>query len=257
MRPMIDHGRAAAEHRVGEGVSLADGDRGEVGAVGDVADGVDRRRERSANSRRPEWRRLRRPRCRPSRGRGRSCSAAARWRRAPGRPRRRSRPTGSRRSPADVPVETLDGAAEGEADAALGVGLAERVADVLVEAAQQFVAAMQKGGLAAEPGEDAGELDRDVAAADDEDALGEALEMEDLVRGHAERAAGNARLEGRMRADGDQDEAGADAGIRSAAGAPYARPRSRRGCRRSRRRPLRDCAGRSPRAVRSRRPCCG
>ena len=48
----------------------------------------------------------------------------------------------------------------------------EGVAHVLVEAAQELVAAMQQRHLAAEPGEDPGELDGDVAAADDEDPLG-------------------------------------------------------------------------------------
>ncbi|RZM02449.1 MAG: hypothetical protein EOP68_21100, partial [Sphingomonas sp.] len=39
---VVDAGRLLAEHRVGEGVALADRDRREVGAIGDVADRVDR-----------------------------------------------------------------------------------------------------------------------------------------------------------------------------------------------------------------------
>ena len=45
-------------------------------------------------------------------------------------------------------------------------------AQVVVEAAQQLVAAMHDARLGAEPVEDVGELERDVAAADDEHALG-------------------------------------------------------------------------------------
>ena len=93
--------------------------------------------------------------------------------------------------PSAVFSRRVERPAEGELDAALGIGLAERVAHILVEAAQELVAAVQKRDLAAEPGEDAGELDGDIAAADDQDALRQAFEMEDLVRGDAELAAGN------------------------------------------------------------------
>ena len=51
-----------------------------------------------------------------------------------------------------------------------------------------------------------------LAGADDEQPLGEVRQLEHLVRGDAELAAGNARLEGRMRADRDKDIAGANAG---------------------------------------------
>ena len=44
-------------------------------------------------------------------------------------------------------------------------------AQVVVEAAQQLVAAMQDARLRAEAVEDVRELERDVAAADDEDTL--------------------------------------------------------------------------------------
>src|SRR6185312_11121775 len=83
--------------------------------------------------------------------------------------------------------------------------------DVVVEPAQQLVAPVQQRHGAAEAGEDAGELDRDVAAADDQNALRLTGQIEDLVRGYAVLAARNARLQGRMRADGHQDEAGPDA----------------------------------------------
>ena len=57
--------RLAAEHGVGEGVALADRDRRQVDAVGDVADGVDVRhrglREGVDRDRRRSWRASRRP----------------------------------------------------------------------------------------------------------------------------------------------------------------------------------------------------
>ncbi len=41
---VVDGDQLAAEHGIGEGVALADGDGREVDAVGHVADGVDVRR---------------------------------------------------------------------------------------------------------------------------------------------------------------------------------------------------------------------
>ena len=46
----------------------------------------------------------------------------------------------------------------------------EMVAEIVVEAAQDLLAAVDEDRLDAEAGEDAGELHRDVAAADDHDA---------------------------------------------------------------------------------------
>ena len=67
-------------------------------------------------------------------------------------------------------------------DAALFHLGAQMLAHVVVEAAQDVVAAIDQRHLGAEPVEDAGELDRDIAAALDQDALGQFLEMERLVR---------------------------------------------------------------------------
>ena len=57
------------------------------------------------------------------------------------------------------------------------------LAHVVVEAAQDVLAAIDQRHLGAEPVEDAGELDRDIAAALDENALRQLLQMERLVRG--------------------------------------------------------------------------
>ena len=122
------------------------------------------------------------------------------------------RPVGeNRRDRVAAALEPLDRAAEPQVDAAPGIGFAEARADVLVEAAQELVAAVQQRHAAAEAAEDAGELDRDVAAADDQDALRQAFEMEHLVRGDAELAARDRRLERRVGAGRDQDGAGPNA----------------------------------------------
>ena len=79
----------------------------------------------------------------------------------------------------------------------------------LVEAAQHAVAAQHQVDLAAQPVEDAGELDGDVAAADDRDALGQLGQMERLVGGDGEFPAGNVGHD-RAAAGGDQDLLGGD-----------------------------------------------
>ena len=56
-------------------------------------------------------------------------------------------------------------------------------AQVVVEAAQDVLAAIDQRHLRAEAVEDAGELDRDIAAALHQDALRQLLEVEGLVRG--------------------------------------------------------------------------
>src|SRR5215203_6331420 len=74
-------------------------------------------------------------------------------------------------------------------DLALLIGLAERRPDVIVEAAQELVAPVQKRDPRPEPGEDAGELDRDVPRPNNENPLGQPLELENVVRGDAVLAA--------------------------------------------------------------------
>ena len=68
---------------------------------------------------------------------------------------------------------------------------------------------MQQRHLAAEPVEDTCEFHRDVTGANHQNAVGQALEMEDLVRRDGKIAAGNFRLQNWMRADGHQDDASA------------------------------------------------
>ena len=76
--------------------------------------------------------------------------------------------------------------------------------------------------------EEAGEFERDIAAADDKHALGQAGQVEDLVGGDAEFAAGYGRVEGGVAAGRDQDVTGADdlaaAGEAHAVGAGDHRP---------------------------------
>ena len=95
-------------------------------------------------------------------------------------------------------------------DAAAAHLLAEIDADVLVEPAQDMLAPDDLDDLAAEPVEDAGELDRDIAAADDDDALWQGGQVERLVRRDHMLDAGDLR---RLRpaADRDQDVLGGEA----------------------------------------------
>jgi hypothetical protein len=66
-------------------------------------------------------------------------------------------------------------------------GLVHEGAALLVEAAQDAVAPDHDIDLAAEPVEDAGKLDGDIATAHDRDALGQRIwQMERLVRGDGE-----------------------------------------------------------------------
>ena len=82
-----------------------------------------------------------------------------------------------------VLVDLLDGAAGDDGDALLLHLGAHMLADVLVEAAQDVVAAIDHGDVGAEAREDAGEFQRDIAAALDHDALRQFGEVKRLVRG--------------------------------------------------------------------------
>ena len=76
-------------------------------------------------------------------------------------------------------------------NAALGRGFHDLVAHVFIEAAQNLVAAIAERDVGAEPREDVRELNRNIAGAGDEDALGEFLEIEGFVRRDAMFGAGD------------------------------------------------------------------
>ena len=86
--------------------------------------------------------------------------------------------------------------------------LAQVFADIVVEAAQDIFAAIDQRHSAAQPRKDAGEFHRDIAAALDDDALGQSLQMERLVRGDRVFDAGNLRPVMRPGAGRDQDRLG-------------------------------------------------
>ena len=168
---VVDRGRLAAEHGVGEGMALADRDRRQVDAVGDVADRVDVRRRWCANIRRRRWRRS-----------SRVATPAA---------SRPSLATFGARPVANITLSAANVIAAGELhrisvpafsiaatvlpvthlDAALLHLGAQVLAHVVVEAAQDVLAAIDQRHVGAEAVEDAGELDRDIAAALDHDAV--------------------------------------------------------------------------------------
>ncbi len=92
-----------------------------------------------------------------------------------------------------VLVDLVDGAAGEDGDALLLHLGADMLADVLVEAAQDVVAAIDHGHVGAEAGEDAGKFQRDIAAALDHDALRQLRQMKRLVRGDHVLDAGDRR----------------------------------------------------------------
>src|SRR6516162_10965622 len=81
------------------------------------------------------------------------------------------------------------------------------MADVIVETAQNVLTTINQRHMRAEPGEDSGELDRDVAAALDHDTARKVRKMERLVRRDNVFDAGNRITVARRAAGGDQDEA--------------------------------------------------
>ena len=86
----------------------------------------------------------------------------------------------------------------------------EQPAHVHVEARQHLAAAIDDRRVDTEPGEDAGELHRDVAAAADQDLLRQPLEVERLVGGDAELVALERGVRIGPRAGRDQDVLGGD-----------------------------------------------
>src|SRR5690606_1794298 len=83
-------------------------------------------------------------------------------------------------------------------------------ADVVVEPAQDVGAAIDQGGLDPQPGEDAGELHRDVAAAGHEDAFGQFGEVEGFLGADGVFDARQVVGDPGSAAGGDQDPLGGD-----------------------------------------------
>src|SRR5262245_53311241 len=95
------------------------------------------------------------------------------------------------------------------------------IAQIIIEAAQDLLAAIDQYSLDAKVVEDAGELDRDITAPDDADALRQLLQVESLVRSDGELAPRQMQRHERCRARGDEDVPGGDAAaIREGKGVP-------------------------------------
>ena len=95
-------------------------------------------------------------------------------------------------------------------DAALLQLGAQMLAHIIVEAAQDILAAVKQCHFRAEPGKNAGELHSNVAAALDHDTFRQFGKVEGFVRRNDEIASGNFRPERRPAARRDQDVVGAD-----------------------------------------------
>src|SRR6185503_5234464 len=99
---------------------------------------------------------------------------------------------------------------EDETNALLAHRILKRIAQVFVEAAQDLGAAIDQRHLAAEAVEDVREFERDVAAADDGDALGQRLQMERVIGRDAVLDTFGFGLARGIAAGGDEDGSGGD-----------------------------------------------
>ena len=106
--------------------------------------------------------------------------------------------------PVALLLDAADGGLVDQLDAVHFEPGIEAAPQVLVEAAQHHLAAIDECGVDAEAGEDRRELDRHIAAAIDQDRVRQRLEMERLVRGDRQLPAGNVR-DVRVAAGRDED----------------------------------------------------
>ena len=196
---VVGAGRARIEHRVGEGLPLADRDRGQREPVGHVAH-RDRSTARGTATSRPPPPRRWPPSATPASSSPSPPVCGTRpWRRA------RSRPAGCR------PSVRRDGAPRPACRRSprhpcpSGCRSPWRASRGRRDRARRrrsragSVAAVDLRDLGAEAVQDAGELAGDVAPAHDHRALGPMGQVEDLVRGDGVMAAGKVRHEGRAR----------------------------------------------------------
>ena len=162
---MIDLNRSLAEYRIRECVTLADRDRRQVDAVGDVADRVDMRHggagkavdldaaivriDGDACLLQPEIGDIGMPADREHHLIGRNARAVGQM----------------RGEFLAVLVDLADGTAGQDGDAFLFHLAAHMGADVLVKTAQHVLAAIDHRHVAAEAGKDTGEFQRDITAA--------------------------------------------------------------------------------------------
>ena len=91
-----------------------------------------------------------------------------------------------RRQPAATAFDFLDEGIEMQCDAAFPHLLGKSVADVVVESAQEEGPPVNQGDVRSHPVQNPRKLDRNVAAAGDDDSLRLAIEVEDLVGRDAE-----------------------------------------------------------------------
>ena len=101
---------------------------------------------------------------------------------------------------ADAPVpsfEAADAVAKHQLNATVRVGPGDRLAHVLVKAAEHIAPAAHDGDVASQRGKQTGKLYRDVSGAADDKLSRESLQVEDAVRGDTELDAVEGRQLGR------------------------------------------------------------
>ena len=209
---MIDGQRIVVEHRLGEIPALADGHRGERGTAGDVTHRIDGRHRGLREGVHGDS---------AARGERDPCPLQPQARdigRAAGGEHHRAigRDDAVAEGSHDVVArlgQRGDGGLVDELDAALGEPGLQPPPHILVEAAQDAVAAIDDRGVDAQAGKDGGEFHRDIAAALDEDRMGERGQVERLLGGDAQLGAGNGRHEGAA-PGGDQQVSGVEGAVR-------------------------------------------
>ena len=210
-RDVLQHhpARPVAEQRVGQGVALGGGDRGQVEQVGDVAEGKDVRLaglqgeihdhraaavEPHAGAFQPQAVHVR--------------MTAGGKEHQVGLDRAAIRQVHQARASGGLDPRNGDVRVQ---DDTLGLeGVGQRLAQFRIEAAKRQRLAIDQVHLGAQRGEDAGELDRDVAAAEDDDPARQLGQVERRVGNDAELGARNVQPR-RVAAGGDDDALGGDA----------------------------------------------
>src|SRR5215472_9146165 len=213
---MVHDGGLAAKHRVREGVSLTDRDRREIDPVGNITDRIDgwRRGARISVDRNSAKRRRLDARLLNAKI-GNVGPAAHREHDAIGGDCATTCQRSGIAQIVFVFVDRGDELAEDHLDAAHLHFAAHTQAHVVVETTQDVFAAIDERHARSEPGEDAGELDCDVAAALDHDLGGKRRQMKGLIRRDGVLDATNRMAEERRRPGGDKNVIAANARSRS------------------------------------------
>ena len=198
----------AAKDGVGKGMAFADGHRGEIGPVGDVAHGIDRRNGGAGRFIHPDGTVLTHFDTSLLEAEARNVRAAADGKEDLIGGQRLAALGVARQLAVCILFDCGERVAADDLDALLLHLFMHGLAQIIVKAAQDFLAAVDERRLGAEAVEDAGEFHGDVAAAGDNHLPRHFGQMEGLVGGDHMLAAGQRGIDIRRAARCDQDVTG-------------------------------------------------